>query len=159
MCVYIWGLISPNILILWSIDIAVLQYYSTAQPNTEFPISQPKKTPNYISIPTNQPSNMSPISSILLKNGTLLIHSADGVVKPSICDLLIRGNVIERIAKDISAEPETVVIDCTDKIVSPGFIDTHRHMWHTQMKGYADSMLLEYITEGRFFSGVCWGGY
>lgn len=92
---------------------------------------------------------MSANSSILLKSGTLLIHSdEDHGVNPIISDLLIHGNLIERIAQNISAEKGTVVIDCTDKIISPGFIDTHRHMWHTQMKGYADSMLLQYITEG-----------
>lgn len=92
-------------------------------------------------------------SSILLKNGTLLIHSDEGhAVNSIVSDLLIRGNLIERIARNIPAEKGTVVIDCTDKIISPGFIDTHRHMWHTQMKGYADSMLLQYITEGiQFF--------
>lgn len=88
-------------------------------------------------------------NSILLKNGTLLIHSHDGhVVNPIISDLLIRGNLIERIAHNISAEKDTTVIDCTDKIVSPGFIDTHRHMWHTQAKGFADSMLFDYLVGG-----------
>lgn len=71
-------------------------------------------------------------SSILLKNGTLLIHSDDGcVVNPTVSDLLIRGNLIERIAQNRSVEEDTVMIDCADKIISPGFIDTHRHMWHT----------------------------
>lgn len=89
-------------------------------------------------------------NSILLKNGTLLVHSDDGsVINPIVSDLLIRGNIIERITQNISAEGDTTVIDCTNKIISPGFVDTHRHMWHTQVKGFANSLLFDYIADGR----------
>lgn len=138
------GLISHNILVYRYYSITVLQYVQHRTNNLIFPIPPPKKKKLQLSMSSSS-------SSILLKNGTLLIHSADGVVNPTICDLLIRNNVIERIAQNIPAETGTVVIDCTDKIVSPGFIDTHRHMWHTQLKGHADSMLLKYIAEGRLF--------
>ncbi|KAI1473213.1 Metallo-dependent hydrolase [Daldinia caldariorum] len=29
---------------------------------------------------------------------------------------------------------DTEIVDCTDKIISPGFIDTHRHGWQTALK-------------------------
>ncbi|TVY89695.1 hypothetical protein LAWI1_G004575 [Lachnellula willkommii] len=46
-------------------------------------------------------------------------------------------------------EEGTTVIDCSDTIISPGFIDTHRHLWQTQLKGkYGDDLLSDYITRG-----------
>ncbi|KAJ6531061.1 hypothetical protein B0H19DRAFT_1327052 [Mycena capillaripes] len=44
----------------------------------------------------------------------------------------------------------TTNIDCTGKIISPGFIDTHHHVWQTQLKGrHANDLLLEYMCKGR----------
>jgi 8-oxoguanine deaminase len=50
-------------------------------------------------------------------------------------DLLIRENRIERIAKDIAfsirGKEELEVIDCTDMVVVPGFVNTHHHFYQT----------------------------
>ncbi|KAF2189355.1 5-methylthioadenosine/S-adenosylhomocysteine deaminase n1 [Zopfia rhizophila CBS 207.26] len=74
------------------------------------------------------------MSSILLKNGTALLHSA---------------NRISKIEKNIKPGGDVKVIDCTDKIISPGFIDTHHHGWQTQLKGrHADELLLNYMVTG-----------
>lgn len=81
--------------------------------------------------------------SILLRGGTLLLHDSNDHVIPTKSDLLITGNIITKIAPEIEAEKGTMVIDCTDKIVSPGFIDTHRHLWQTPLKGrHANELLL-----------------
>jgi cytosine/adenosine deaminase-related metal-dependent hydrolase len=74
------------------------------------------------------------MSSILLKDGTALIHGPDDHVEVVKTNILIEGNKITKIAKDISIPSETKTIDCTDKIISPGFIDTHHHVWQTQLK-------------------------
>lgn len=71
---------------------------------------------------------------ILLKNGTALIHGHDDHVESVKTDILIEGNKIARIEERITATPGTTTIDCTDKIISPGFIDTHHHVWQTQLK-------------------------
>lgn len=65
-------------------------------------------------------------SQLLLKNGTALIHDENDNVKAIKTNLLIENNKISKIAPVISAS-QGKVVDCTDKIISPGFIDTHHH--------------------------------
>ncbi|KAK0642803.1 5-methylthioadenosine/S-adenosylhomocysteine deaminase [Lasiodiplodia hormozganensis] len=92
-------------------------------------------------------------STILLKGGTLLIHDENDHVVPTKADLLIAGNTISCIAPEISDKGIGEVIDCTDKIVSPGFIDCHQHVWQTQLKGrHADETFLEYMPTGNLQS-------
>jgi cytosine/adenosine deaminase-related metal-dependent hydrolase len=72
---------------------------------------------------------------ILLRNGTVLTHEGDNVVVLREHDILVKGNIIKAIGKDLAPrDHEGRVIDCTGKIISPGFIDTHHHLWQTQVK-------------------------
>ncbi|KAK4503600.1 hypothetical protein PRZ48_004515 [Zasmidium cellare] len=90
--------------------------------------------------------------SILLKNGTALIHDANDHVDAIVTDILIEGDKIKKIAKDISA-PGAEVIDCSDKLISPGFVDTHHHVWQTQYKGrHANETLVQYMASGNLTS-------
>ncbi len=60
---------------------------------------------------------------IIIKNGLIV----DGTGNPKYkADLLIEGDKIKAIGKDLSAL-EAKVLDATDKIVAPGFIDMHNH--------------------------------
>ena len=80
---------------------------------------------------------------------TVLIHESDDHVRADRVDILIKGNKISRIAKSIPSESGAEVIDCTDKIISPGFVDTHHHVWQTQLRGrHANDTLLNCITKG-----------
>ncbi|KAG0651489.1 5 -deoxyadenosine deaminase [Hyphodiscus hymeniophilus] len=91
--------------------------------------------------------------SKLLQGGLVLTHGADDHVLPIKADLLIEGNVITKIEDGIQPSAEYEVIDCTDKILSPGFIDTHHHVWQTLLKGrHADHLLLDYLAPD-----VYWG--
>lgn len=93
-------------------------------------------------------------SSILLEHATIIVPSTAESDFSILRDhsLLIEGNKIARIASQIDAPSEsTEVIDCTGKILSPGFVDTHHHLWPTQLKGrHADDTVLDYM-----FKGVC----
>ena len=90
---------------------------------------------------------------ILLQGGTVLTHDTDNHVHPILADILIEGNVIRQIGKDIKSPEGAEIIDCTDKILSPGFIDTHHHVWQTLLKGrHANQTILEYMPTGMVFS-------
>ncbi|KAL5354533.1 hypothetical protein ACLOAV_000622 [Pseudogymnoascus australis] len=86
-------------------------------------------------------------SSILLQGGTVLYHGDDDYVTAlKDTDILVTGNLILKIGKDIEAPEGATVINCKGKIVSPGFIDTHHHLWQTQLKGpHMDETLLGYM--------------
>jgi cytosine/adenosine deaminase-related metal-dependent hydrolase len=49
-------------------------------------------------------------------------------------DVLIEDGVIVEVAEAIEA-PDAEVIDATNRIVMPGFVDTHRHTWQTAFRG------------------------
>ena len=60
-------------------------------------------------------------------------------------DVLIEDGVIVAVAERIDA-PDADVIDATDRIVLPGFVDTHRHTWQTAFRGIgADWTFADYV--------------
>ena len=90
------------------------------------------------------------MAQFLLQNGTVLIHDQNEDVKAVRTDILIKSNKIAKIGTGIST-PDATVIDCTDKVISPGFIDTHHHVWQTQLKGrHANHTLMQYMPSGNF---------
>jgi cytosine/adenosine deaminase-related metal-dependent hydrolase len=92
---------------------------------------------------------------ILLKNGVALVHGAGSHVIPTRTSILIEDGKIVKIGQDIEASGDAHIIDCTDKIVSPGFVDTHHHGWQTQLKGrHANEQLLEYLGTGETASAM-----
>ncbi|KAF5990068.1 cytosine deaminase [Fusarium bulbicola] len=57
--------------------------------------------------------------------------------------------IIKEIGKSINPPPHAEVVDCSNKIISPGFINTHHHLWQTQLKGYGtDNCWLDYFSDG-----------
>ena len=111
---------------------------------------------NNIQGQTSQNPTMSNQSShLLLKNGTALIHDENDKVDAVRTDILISGSKISKIAANISPPPGSEVIDCTDNIISPGFVDTHHHVWQTLLKGrHANHTLLQYMPGGNFTSSL-----
>ncbi|MFK0022873.1 amidohydrolase family protein [Streptomyces sp. NPDC090798] len=70
---------------------------------------------------------------------TLLSRGAVVSMDPAIGDLergdvLIENGKITHVAERIDA-PDAEVIDASDRIVMPGFVDNHRHGWQTAFRG------------------------
>lgn len=86
----------------------------------------------------------------LLKNGVVIVHGEDDSARGVKADLLIEDDRIVRIQPNLTATADVHVIDCTDKIIAPGFIDTHRHMYNTALKGrHGDNTLPDYLVQGK----------
>lgn len=61
----------------------------------------------------------------LIRGG--LVISGTGISKQ---DVLVQGEVIQKIGSDLSSEPAARVIDATGKYVMPGIIDAHNHPYN-----------------------------
>lgn len=70
-----------------------------------------------------------PNGTVLLKNARIITMKGAEVIEGG--DILIVNNRIKQVGKtgSITAPPGTKEIDCTGKTITPGFIDTHSHMW------------------------------
>lgn len=93
-------------------------------------------------------------STLLLRAGRVLVHGAESPYHISTLpetDLLVENGIISQIGVAIEApkDVQVEVIDCRGKIVSPGFINTHHHLWQTQLRGrHANHSLLQYMYTG-----------
>lgn len=86
---------------------------------------------------------------IVIRNGRVVTmdETFDG---PEIVDILIENGVITAIGTGLDAG-DAEFIDATHRIVAPGFIDTHRHTWQTQVRGICgDWTLGDYVSGIRF---------
>lgn len=70
----------------------------------------------------------------LIRNATVVSMDPKIGIQDN-CDVLINGQLIEAVGRGLAEVEGANVIDGTDAIVCPGFIDTHRHMWQTQLAG------------------------
>lgn len=74
---------------------------------------------------------VAPNQRLLLKGGTI-VSLDPGVGDFVKGDVLIEGKKIVDIARDIRAQAQ--VIDASNTIVIPGFVDAHRHSWEGQLR-------------------------
>ncbi|MDG2476220.1 MAG: amidohydrolase family protein [Flavobacteriaceae bacterium] len=69
-----------------------------------------------------------PDSSILIKNAKIITMNGDEIIENG--SIYIKNNRIEDISADeIEIDESVKIIDVKGKVVMPGFIDTHAHMW------------------------------
>lgn len=83
----------------------------------------------------------------LIRGGRVLTM-ADGHGERQL-DILIEGDRIVEVAANIDAK-EAQIVDASEHIVLPGFVDTHRHTWQTQLRTVAaDWSLYDYLADMR----------
>ncbi|MFI5680394.1 amidohydrolase family protein [Streptomyces cellulosae] len=91
---------------------------------------------------------------ILFTGATIVTMDPDlGVINGG--DLLVEGDTITAVGHDLDAD-DAVVVDATGTILTPGFVDTHRHAWEAQLRrimpdvddlgGYVMATLAGYAT-------------
>ncbi|MCF2536230.1 amidohydrolase family protein [Streptomyces sp. FB2] len=92
---------------------------------------------------------------VLFTGATIItMDPASGVIDHG--DLLVEGDAITAVGHDLTAADDAVIVDATGTILSPGFVDAHRHAWETQLRrimpdvddlgGYVMSTLAGYAT-------------
>jgi cytosine/adenosine deaminase-related metal-dependent hydrolase len=83
----------------------------------------------------------------LLRNATVLTMD-DDIGDFARGDVLIEDGVISRVGVDLTADAH--VLDCTDRIVLPGFVNSHLHMFQTALRGYwSDALADDYFAQSR----------
>jgi cytosine/adenosine deaminase-related metal-dependent hydrolase len=76
-----------------------------------------------------------PVDRILLKGGCVLTLDPDiGNYRQG--DVLIEGSRIESVGPKLKVS-DAEVIDASNMIVMPGFVDSHRHIWEGILKNIA----------------------
>lgn len=89
------------------------------------------------------------MSKLLLKNVDYLVtfNDKDEILRNY--DILVEGNKITKIGKDIQTDEigDTEIIDATGKVVLPGFVNTHHHLYQTMFRG------IDEVQEMPFFHG------
>lgn len=77
---------------------------------------------------------------LIIKNGTVLtLSEKHGNFQQA--DVLIEDGEIVSVASKLPVNGAEVV-DASDMIVMPGFVDAHRHLWHAHIRGLAMDMAL-----------------
>ncbi|KAI0638483.1 Metallo-dependent hydrolase [Trametes polyzona] len=87
------------------------------------------------------------MSKYLLKGGTVVTF-VKGEDKPRVykADVLVEGTTISRIEQNIEPPQGAEVVNCENKWIAPGFVDTHRHTFMAISRGaHVDITLSEYV--------------
>jgi cytosine/adenosine deaminase-related metal-dependent hydrolase len=89
---------------------------------------------------------------VLLTGATVVTMDAALGILP-VGDVLIEGDAIIAVGVGLTVD-DAIVLDATGTIVTPGFVDTHRHAWEAQLRrlmpdvddlgGYVTSTLMGY---------------
>jgi cytosine/adenosine deaminase-related metal-dependent hydrolase len=74
-------------------------------------------------------------ANLLIRGGFVLTMDEAGDLPGA--DVHVQDGVIRQVGRNLEA-PGAEVIDADGKIVAPGLVDTHWHMWNTLLRGMSD---------------------
>lgn len=114
-------------------SLAAILKADTARANREKLAAEQKKkaekyTPDEMQVKVYYEKDM-PVGTVLLKNARIITMVGDEIIENG--DVLIVNNRIKAVGRTgtLTVPPGTKEVDCSGKTVTPGFIDTHSHMW------------------------------
>jgi 5-methylthioadenosine/S-adenosylhomocysteine deaminase len=84
-------------------------------------------------------SNSRAVPRILIRGGRVYDHEGD-VHQPAQADILIAGEMIEQLGRNLPADDGAEVIDAAGKLVIPGFVNAHYHSHDVMAKGLFEEM-------------------
>jgi len=68
-------------------------------------------------------------------------------------DVLIEDGIIRSVAPSIDMDAEAgEIVNCSDRIVLPGFVDTHRHTWQAPLRNIASDWSIFHYLAGLHFT-------
>jgi 5-methylthioadenosine/S-adenosylhomocysteine deaminase len=92
---------------------------------------------------------------VVFRGATVLTMDEAGIIDGG--DVLVVGETIAAVGRDLEVPEGTVEIHASGGIVMPGMVDTHRHMWQTALRGLgadwtlSQYFVLYYLTWGKIF--------
>jgi 5-methylthioadenosine/S-adenosylhomocysteine deaminase len=76
-------------------------------------------------------------ANLLIRGGYVLTMDSAGDIPGG--DVHVADGVIQSIGRNLDV-PEAKLIDASGKIVAPGLVDTHWHMWNALLRGMSDGL-------------------
>lgn len=77
----------------------------------------------------------------LLIRGAQVIDVVEKIPTGAVREILIEDGRIAEISESID-QPDAEILEAEGSILMPGFVDTHRHTWETQLRGLCGNMTL-----------------
>ena len=75
--------------------------------------------------------------NLLIRGGYVLTMDAAGDIPGG--DVHLQDGIIQSIGMNLDV-PEAELVDASGKIVAPGLVDTHWHLWNTLLRGMSDGL-------------------
>ncbi len=80
-------------------------------------------------------------TSLLIRNAAAMLTGLPGAAaRTEARDLLVEGGVIAAMGRNLAASPGARVLDATDCVVYPGWVNTHHHLFQSILKGVPAGM-------------------
>ena len=105
--------------------------------------------------PTPKAGDFSKDRPVVFRNAIVITVDTPGVIWDG--DVLVTGQTIAAVGPKLEVPEGTLEIDAKGGILTPGFVDTHRHMWQTALRGYGGDWALSqyfvfyYLQHGEVF--------